>query len=696
MVTEILLLGATLIAVTGIVQAASARFALPQAFVVSFVGILFGGLFLAMHAALPEQALQFVEPIINWPLSADTCLTLFLPPLLFQAALSVEIRDMLADCGPILILAVLGVFVATGITGFAASHVSGVPLRDGLLLGAIIATTDASAVLAVFRSLTAPSRLVRLVEGESLLNDAAAISIASVLLTAPHVPIATASAGIAVLRVFAISFFGGALFGALAGRLLAWALVHLGGEGKAELTLTLAVPYPLYIICEHHFHLSGVVAVVTAGLVVSALGRTRLSPRNWSHLQLLWEQLAAIAGTVVFLLATIRVPALLRSAHVSDLWTLGAVVIAALLARIAVLFGIFPVMARLRLSEIVSPAYKLVIAWGGLRGAVTIVLALGVAGNATLPEPTRRFVTVLATGFVLFTLIVNGPTIKPLIRKLRLDRLSAQDEALQKQVVCIANAGVDLLIEDSARRFEIDTNLAEAVVAEYHRTVSLDAFIKGSGDQMSDEDRLAAGLLALARKESDLIPMYGSGVVGVTNLDRMVSNAAAMTEAVRRDGMPAYRAAAAQILCLPRTYQAALWMHRHLKIDLFFAHALQNRFELLMCRRAVLEQLKRYNDERLTALLGLEPTKALGTILCDRVKRTEQAINDMRKDFGQYARALEQRMLLLVALNAGRDAINSMYQDQSISKEVFDSLARDFNGAWNTAIGRPALAANET
>ncbi|SAL65953.1 Na+/H+ antiporter [Caballeronia terrestris] len=689
MMTE-LLLGATLIAVTGVVQACSVRFALPQALLVASVGIACGAASLLLNMLLPHSALTFIAPLVAWPLPAQTCLTLFLPTLLFQAALSVNVREMLADAAPILLLAVFAVFVATGAIGLAASAVSGQPVIDGLLLGAIIATTDPSAVLAVFRSVGAPARLVRLVEGESLLNDATAIAVAGVLLAALEGNHATGGVGTA-LRVFAFSFAGGTLFGAVAGRLLAWALVHMGGEGKAELTLTIALPYPLYIVGDHYLHVSGVVAVVAAGLVVSGLGRTRLSPRNWDHLQLFWEQAAAIAGTVVFLIATIRVPALMRTAHPFDLVTLCAIVAAALAARVAVLFGVFPILARLRLSEPVSPAFKFVIAWGGLRGAVTIVLALGIAGNDDLSEPTRRFVAVLATGFVLLSLVMNGPTLKPLIRRLGLDRLSAQDRAIQRQVVRIATTGVEERVQVASKVFEIAPEIADKVVEQYRRSVALDG-ASNLDDLLSDQDRLAIGLLALARKERDLIPDYGYGVVKVSNLDRMTRNASDMIEAVRRDGRLGYRRRAAQILALSGMYRVSRWLHLHLRFDRLFATALADRFELLMCRRAVLEQLTRYNDERLNDLLGDRLVSMLDKLLHARIDAIEAALNEMRSQYYRYTWRLERRMLLLVALREGCASVAAMYGDQTISTEIYNSLNREFARAWEVAIARPRFS----
>jgi CPA1 family monovalent cation:H+ antiporter len=153
----------------------------------------------------------------------------------------------------------------------------------------MIATTDPSAVLAVFHQVGAPARLVRLVEGESLLNDAAAIAIVGVLL-AVLTGQAEAATPLLAPRALAASFNGGLAVGAIAGRVVTWVLPRLGGEGKAEVSLVLALPYPLYLVVDQSLHWSGVVAVVGAGLVISGLGRTRLSVRNWRQLQLILDR----------------------------------------------------------------------------------------------------------------------------------------------------------------------------------------------------------------------------------------------------------------------------------------------------------------------------------------------------------------------------------------------------------------------
>ena len=125
---------------------------------------------------------EAAEAVSGLSFNSSTYILVFLPALLFQAALTIDVRRMMEDAAPILLLAVVAVFVATAVIGLALWPLAGVPLVVCLLLGSIVATTDPAAVVAIFRDIGAPARLVRLVEGESLLNDAAAIAIFYVLL----------------------------------------------------------------------------------------------------------------------------------------------------------------------------------------------------------------------------------------------------------------------------------------------------------------------------------------------------------------------------------------------------------------------------------------------------------------------------------------------------------------------------------
>ena len=235
------------------------------------------------------------------------------------------------------------------------------PPSSAFCWGSIVATTDPAAVVAIFRDIGAPARLVRLVEGESLLNDAAAIAIFYVLLEM------ITSGGDADLLMgawdLAVDLGGGTLLGMVAARLGVAVIPMLRGRRTAEVTLTLALPYLVFVSGDHFLGVSGVVAVAVAGLVFGAGSRSRLSPSGWAYLDAVWEQVAFLAGSLVFILAALMVPKLLGTVSLHDGLLLLVLVAAALVARALVLFLLLPPLTLLKLSAKISNSYKLVLTW---------------------------------------------------------------------------------------------------------------------------------------------------------------------------------------------------------------------------------------------------------------------------------------------------------------------------------------------
>lgn len=685
---ELLVLTSSLLAIVALVQVASARMGAPESTLLSLVGITLGASYVAIDSVAPEFAAFFFAPLISPDFPAEAYLWLFLPPLLFQVALTVDVRNMLQDAAPILLLAVVAVFVATGAIGLGLALVAPQSAVACLLLGAIVATTDPSAVVGIFRDVGAPGRLIRLVEGESLLNDAAAIALAAVLMSmlTRH---GTSVSWVDGLANLGYSFGGGVLLGLVVGRAVAFVLPMMGNIASAETALTMAVPYALYLMGGEWLDVSGVVAVVCAGLVINGLAKTRLAPRNWDHVQLVWQQIAVLAGAIVFLLAAVRVPHLLRDVAWHDVGYLMATVVAAFAGRLAVLYLMLPALSRLHLSAPISSAYKLAMAWGGLRGAVTLVLAMGVAENTALPAATRHFVSVIATGFVLFSLLVNGSSLRWVIRQLGLDRLSAQDQALQQQAINLSTEEVEATVQRIAATFHFQPQAAAEVNQLYRNGLALGQAPLAA--DLNERERLAIGLTTLATRERDLIPDYGNGIVSVRNLDAMMRNTGHMIDAARNEGRLGYNRAARRILEPHTSYQVALWLHRHLHLDRPLAAALADRFELLICRRAVLERLHRYNQSRLKPLLGERMAGVLDTVLQARSQSAEQAIQALRNAHPDFTQALERRLLLLFALRQGRAAMEAMVAESVISKEVYTWVDQELGRAWQLGISRPAL-----
>ncbi|MFY9968105.1 MAG: cation:proton antiporter, partial [Roseiarcus sp.] len=367
----------TLLVVVALSQPLAERLGLAPVVLLAVIGGAMGAASgFMLQSPLSSHFGEMVSLFANLPLGSETFIYVFLPLLVFEAAFTIDVRRILEDAAPILMLAVIATIVTAAIVGLALWPFAALPLTVCLLLGAVISTTDPAAVIAVFRDVGAPARLTRLVEGEALLNDAAAIVLYTVLLgiiVSGRPPVLGAGA-----EEFARSFLGGAVLGVIAGRAFLELVPWTRDDRLAEGTLTVALAYLSFIAAQRLFDVSGVVAVLAASLTVSAFGRTRIAPYNWSFLSDLWEQIAFWAHSLVFLLASILVPRLLFDMHWRDLVLVAVLIVAAFGARLAVLFLLLPMLSLARLTQPISTAYKLAIAWGGLRGALTLVLALGV------------------------------------------------------------------------------------------------------------------------------------------------------------------------------------------------------------------------------------------------------------------------------------------------------------------------------
>ena len=671
---------AGLFAVVGFGQALAARLKLPLPILLGAIGVAIGG-FAPLVAAFgwsgPTEAVA--HTLAGLPASPDALLYIFLPLLVFEAGIAADLRRMIEDAAPILLLAVVATLVASGVVGLALWPLAGVPFLVALLLGAVVATTDPIAVIAIFRDLGAPARLTRLVEGETLLNDAAAIALFVVVLGMIESARRPDVAG--GLAEFALSFVGGGLFGLAAGRALLFAIPWLRDDRLAEASLTVALAYAVYLAADRLLGVSGVVAALGAGLAVGAVGRSRIAPDNWSFLAGLWDQIAFWARSLIFILAAILVPRLLGGVGAHDLLLLLVLIAAAFAARILVLFLLMPPLEFLRLSQPISAAYKLAMTWGGLRGALTLVLALAATQNPDLDLRSQHFVGILATGFVLFTLFVNGTTLRPLIRLLGLDRLSPRNQVLRDRVLALSYAEVADAIRERAEQHSLpDTTVAE-VAAPYRSWIAA-ADARDAQERLSERDRLAVALVALGNQERVLIlEGRASRAASPATVQTLLRHTDALVEGARGEGRLGYRRAAERALAFPLAFRLAYSLYRRLGIVRFLADRLADRVELLLAMRLLTDRLAGFAEQRLAALFG----PRIGAILREIVERRRAAVgvalDALRRQYPDYLAALETRFLRQMALRQEMGRYRALYEEGLIPQELYENLRRSVLGA---------------
>ena len=424
------------------------------------VALVLGGLVLgSLHLPIVEKIYQSNRP--DW-LESRRAADSLLPPLLFEGSLKINVRHLLHDIIPILLLANLGVLAATLITGYALHWEIGIPVVTALLFGLIISATDPISVLAIFKKLAIAKRLAVIVEAESLFNDGTAVVLFQILLAG----ILTGNLSIAKgLGNFLQSVLGGAVVGLVLGY-AASKITKRIDEPQVEITLTTILAYSSYL-AAHHMHLSGVIATVLSGITVGNLGtqegmnaRTRLA--LWSF----WEYASFVINSLVFLLIGMEV-------HIRELLSAWSAV---LLAVLAVLLGrVVSVYALVPLSNLfaerISVRSQHVLVWGGLHGSLSLALALSLGRDF----PYREKILALTFGVVAFSIIVQGLTIGPLIRWLRLSTTDTQDEFAVARVRQIAA---------SARQAELE---------ELFRTRVISARIRQIAARVGQPDRRASG-----------------------------------------------------------------------------------------------------------------------------------------------------------------------------------------------------------
>ena len=659
-----------------IVQPTAERLHLPYTVLLAIVGTAVGGLssFL-LHTNFTHVFEDIVRPVVELPISASVFLIVFLPILLFHAALTIDLREIARDAAPILTLAVLAVVAAAAAIGFSLS-LFGVPLILALLLGAIVATTDPAAVIAIFRDLGAPPRLTRLLEGESLLNDAAAVVLFSMLvgmlIGGTHTSLA------AGLSHFIAAFLGGLLVGAVAGYLFGATLPLLRGSRMAEVTLSVALAYIVYLVGEYVFDVSGVVAVVSAGLTGGARARVRMRPANWRYLERVWEQTGFWASSLIFVIASTLVPKLLHGVQPRDLWLLPVAIAAAFVARAVVLFGVLPLLSALRLSQEVSGAYKLAITWGGLRGAVTLALALSVTENPDIDSASKNFVAVLATGFVLWTLLVNGLTLRPVIRLLKLNRLSPLNQAIRDKVLALSLADVREAIQDTAQAFRVATAATRAATRDFERRIDELESESVLEQAISGDDRIKIGLVALANRERRIIlDHHEQNMVSGAAIERLLRNTNRILDAARTEGLPAYEETARTLLGFSRGFRIAHFLHRTARIDAPLRREVSIRFETLLTRRLALEELSAFTQKRLRPVLGSGVAGTLGHVIADRAEATAGVLDALRLQYPDHANELERRFLQQSGFQLLSSRYRDLFEEGLIGGELLDDLERE-------------------
>ncbi len=365
------------------------------------------GLPYTVGLVLAGMGLYFTHVYVQWHLSRELIFFVFLPPLVFEAALYLNWRELRKVLLVVGLLASVGVALTAAVTALGMHVGLGWDWGSAVIFGVLIAATDPVSVIATFKGAKVPARLRLLIEAESLLNDGTAavafVAVLGVLAGAHPGPLAVAWSLI-------VTIAGGLVVGSA----VALALMLLAGRTPdylVEITFTTLAAYGSFFIAEH-YHVSGVLAALAAGLVVGNFRTSSLITNAGRHaLGPFWQYLAFVANSLIFLLLGAQE----AQQHFKDLWEpVALAIILVTLGRAIAIYPLCAVFSRTRYR--VQLRHQHVLFWGGLRGALALALALALPAEL----PRHDDIVTITFAVVAFSIFVQGLTIAPLLRVLGL------------------------------------------------------------------------------------------------------------------------------------------------------------------------------------------------------------------------------------------------------------------------------------
>ncbi|HEY5715500.1 MAG TPA: sodium:proton antiporter [Psychromonas sp.] len=383
--------------------------------------------------------LHLTQDYLNLPLAAlttkestpDIILLVLLPTLVFETAYNLDISKLVANRLAIFMLTLPGVLISTLVVAALVRGFTPLDWHLALLLGSILSATDPSAVISAFRRLGAPKDLIMLIEGESLFNDASAITLTKVLVVS-----FTLSEGFGQTlwngsSLFLSTLGGGFLCGWLLAQLFIVLLRNIPDEPLLDISLTLLLAFASYLFAEQILHASGIIATTTAGITMATKTPLPISRKSQQYLNYFWSYLSYIATAYIFLIVGLWIdfPMLWENA------TISMIVLAALwLSRALIAYALLPQIGRLQRQDKTTPmAFRHLVFVGGMRGAVTMALAIGLVsliGDETILS--------IAISVVFFTTLLQGLLIHPLASYLDLKERDINDSIASTELTLSA------------------------------------------------------------------------------------------------------------------------------------------------------------------------------------------------------------------------------------------------------------------
>ena len=649
--SEIILITMGLLALAIISAGVFRRLPIPYTVMLVIIGVALGEL---------SRSWGPLSDLETFQLNHDLVFFVFLPALIFESAFNLDARQLIKDLAPIIVLAVPALLITTALIALGAWRLLDMDPIVAILFGTLISATDPVAVIALLKEIGAPLRLTVLVEGESLLNDATAIVLFTIVLAialSGETP-GIGSLGWAVLD-FCWVFLGGLVIGCIFGLVVSELLHRLNCTLSDVLAMSIVLAYMSFIVAEHLLHISGVMAAGAASVTLAGLGVSRMSAAESRAISETWELIALISNSLLFLLVGLSVDPAVLAAHVSAIAIAIALV---LISRAAVVYSLVPATTRLFSIPKVSLGERHIMWWGGLKGGLAIAIVLSIPADFA----GRDLLLNLTLGVVLFTLLVNAPTIRPLMVRLGMDRLTEEEKSELEHTTNsareTATAGLAEFREASVLSGETFRRATEVVEQTFTAT---------SKDVDENRNRPHEIYLTALRVENEVAQrLFETGVISqytyldIRNLlqrdrDRHTSSES-LPQTTRENPFVKFEMA---LLSRLREHDwAAGLLTRYQQTRL--THQLQRDIAgILMCQ-AVIEKL----PEQDTA------NAEIREVYRERMTRRQARVEAVRAEFPEFYRVFEYQMSTGMALTRARRNTQQELHHGEIGGKAFASI----------------------
>lgn len=467
----------------------------------------------------------------TFTLTPELLFFIFLPTLIFESAYNIHIRALTRDVVPVALLSIVSLLVSAGAIAVGLYYLLPlvgfpIPFTIAFLFGSLISATDPVAVLALFKEYGAPRRLTLLFEGESLFNDGTGFAlflIALEFVIKGGFEVATVLEGVVS---FAIMIIGGALFGIILGGIFSKAIGYARSSESVSITLTLVLAHVTFLLSEfisHHahigsfdIHLSAIIATTMAAMVLGNYGRAKLPVGAHEFVEKFWGQIAFFANSIIFILVGMLAVSLPISSPQVFIPILVAVVVVAAGRALSIYGVLIPYNRIASAATQVPTAWQHLLAWGSLRGALAVTMALLIPVDLVVAgwaNDLSVYQTILAftTGCIFVTLFFKATTIGPLMNKLKVADLNALETAEYDESLSLVYARVLDRMETFAEKGYIDKNVYEHLQQYYQKRLreSCQACEQLRTDAAVADAALRVWLLGVERKTAEDLYAFG-------------------------------------------------------------------------------------------------------------------------------------------------------------------------------------------